>query len=49
MNEKAIAKQVAHVADALAKGARLLTGGKRSTSARCFSSPPFWPMCPPMR
>ncbi|PKP62799.1 MAG: NAD-dependent succinate-semialdehyde dehydrogenase, partial [Alphaproteobacteria bacterium HGW-Alphaproteobacteria-8] len=30
MNEKAVAKQEAHVADALRRGAKLLTGGERS-------------------
>ncbi len=36
MNEKAVAKQEAHVADALAGGARCLTGGKRSPLGPLF-------------
>ncbi|MEJ8474405.1 NAD-dependent succinate-semialdehyde dehydrogenase [Roseibium algae] len=39
MNEKAVAKQEEHVADALAKGARLLTGGKRSSEGSLFFEP----------
>jgi len=36
MNEKAVAKQEAHVADAIARGARCLTGGKRSPLGPLF-------------
>ena len=36
MNGKAVAKQEEHVADALAKGARCLTGGKRSPLGPLF-------------
>ena len=39
MNEKAVAKQEEHVADALAKGARLLTGGKRRAPGSLFFEP----------
>ena len=39
MNEKAVAKQEEHVADALAKGARLLTGGKRHKAGKLFYEP----------
>lgn len=39
MNEKAIAKQEDHVADALAKGARLACGGKRHTLGPLFFEP----------
>lgn len=39
MNEKAVAKQEAHVADALARGARLLTGGKRHALGPLFYEP----------
>ena len=39
MNDKAIAKQEEHVADALAKGARLLTGGKRHEAGALFYQP----------
>ena len=39
MNDKAIAKQEEHVADALAKGARLLTGGKRHEAGKLFFQP----------
>ncbi len=39
MNEKAVAKQEEHVADALARGARLLTGGKRSELGPLFYEP----------
>lgn len=39
MNEKAVAKQEEHVADALAKGARLLTGGKRHKAGPLFFEP----------
>lgn len=36
MNEKAVAKQEEHVADALAHGARLLAGGKRDAQGPLF-------------
>lgn len=36
MNEKAVAKQVEHVADALAKGARMTCGGKRDPLGPLF-------------
>ncbi len=39
MNEKAVAKQEAHVADALAKGARLLCGGQRHAKGPLFFQP----------
>ncbi|MEQ9487586.1 MAG: NAD-dependent succinate-semialdehyde dehydrogenase [Alphaproteobacteria bacterium] len=39
MNEKAVAKQEEHVADAMAKGARLLTGGKRHSAGELFFEP----------
>ncbi|SNR37433.1 NAD-dependent succinate-semialdehyde dehydrogenase [Puniceibacterium sediminis] len=39
MNEKAVAKQEEHVADALAKGARLVCGGKRHALGPLFYEP----------
>ena len=39
MNENAVKKQEEHVADALAKGARLLTGGKRAKPNSLFFAP----------
>ncbi|OWU76945.1 succinate-semialdehyde dehydrogenase [Loktanella sp. 22II-4b] len=39
MNEKAVAKQEAHVADALARGARLLCGGARHAKGPLFYQP----------
>jgi aspartate-semialdehyde dehydrogenase len=39
MNERAVAKQEEHVADALARGATLLTGGKRSDLGPLFFEP----------
>lgn len=39
MNEKAVAKQEEHVKDALAKGARLLTGGKRHKAGPLYFEP----------
>ena len=39
MNEKAVAKQEEHVADALAKGARLVCGGKRNALGPLFYEP----------
>ena len=39
MNENAVRKQEQHVADALAKGARLLLGGKRDAQGPLFYQP----------
>ncbi|MCV0424241.1 MAG: NAD-dependent succinate-semialdehyde dehydrogenase [Roseibium sp.] len=39
MNDKAIEKQEEHVADAIARGARLLTGGKRHDAGPLFYQP----------
>jgi aspartate-semialdehyde dehydrogenase len=39
MNEKAVSKQEEHVGDALAKGARLLCGGKRHAAGSLFFEP----------
>lgn len=39
MNAKAVAKQEAHVADALARGARCLTGGERDPQGALFYKP----------
>ncbi len=39
MNEKAVAKQEEHVADALERGARLLAGGKRHAKGPLFFEP----------
>ena len=39
MNEKAVRKQEEHVADALEKGARLLTGGERDPQGPLFYKP----------
>jgi aspartate-semialdehyde dehydrogenase len=39
MNEKAVAKQEEHVADALRRGARLLTGGERHPAGSLFYRP----------
>jgi len=39
MNERAVEKQEAHVADALAKGARCLTGGKRDARGALYFQP----------
>ena len=39
MNEAAIAKQVEHVADAMTKGATLLTGGRRHKAGPLFFQP----------
>lgn len=39
MNEAALAKQKAHVEDALGQGARLLTGGKGHAAGRLFFQP----------
>jgi aspartate-semialdehyde dehydrogenase len=39
MNEKAVAKQAAHVADALKRGARLLTGGKSHSMGPLYFEP----------
>ncbi len=45
IDEGAFAKVESHVADALAKGARLVTGASASASAS--TRPPCWPMSPP--
>jgi aspartate-semialdehyde dehydrogenase len=47
MNEKAVAKQEEHVEDALAKGARLLTGGKRHSAGKLFYEPTVLADVPP--
>lgn len=47
MNEKAVRKQEAHVADALAKGARLLTGGRRHALGPLFYEPTVLADVPP--
>ena len=47
MNEKAVAKQEEHVADALARGAKLLTGGKRSDLGPLFYEPTVLADVPP--
>jgi aspartate-semialdehyde dehydrogenase len=47
VNERAVAKQEAHVADALAKGARLLAGGKRLDLGRNFYAPTVLADVPP--
>ncbi len=39
MNEKAVAKQEEQVADAVAKGARVLVGGKRHAAGKLFFEP----------
>lgn len=39
MNEKAVAKQIEHVADAVGKGARILTGGDRHEAGTLFYQP----------
>jgi aspartate-semialdehyde dehydrogenase len=39
IDERAVAKQEAHVADALARGARLVTGGKRHAAGPLFFEP----------
>ena len=39
MNDKAVQKQEAHVADALARGARLIVGGKRHKAGPLFFEP----------
>ncbi|MBC2860748.1 NAD-dependent succinate-semialdehyde dehydrogenase [Stappia sp. 28M-7] len=39
MNERAVAKQETHVADALERGAKLLTGGKRLAAGPLFYAP----------
>ncbi len=39
MNERAVAKQQAHVADALSRGARLVTGGKVHAAGPLFFEP----------
>jgi aspartate-semialdehyde dehydrogenase len=47
MNEKAVAKQEEHVADALARGARLLTGGQRNGLGPLFYEPTVLADVPP--
>jgi len=47
LNEKAVAKQEAHVADALARGARLLTGGRRLDLGPLFYAPTVLADVPP--
>lgn len=47
MNEKAVAKQEEQVADALAKGARLATGGKRHALGPLFYEPTVLTDVPP--
>ncbi len=39
MNEKALAKQLEHVHDAVDKGAKLLTGGDKHSAGRLFMTP----------
>ncbi len=43
IDDAALAKVESHVADAIAKGARLVAGGKRHALGGTFSSPPCWP------
>jgi aspartate-semialdehyde dehydrogenase len=47
MNEKAVAKQEEHVADALERGARLLVGGRRSDLGPLFYEPTVLADVPP--
>jgi aspartate-semialdehyde dehydrogenase len=47
MNENAVAKQEAHVADALERGARLLTGGARDPQGPLFFAPTVLADVPP--
>ncbi|WP_413205212.1 NAD-dependent succinate-semialdehyde dehydrogenase [Rhodospirillum sp. A1_3_36] len=47
MNEKAVAKQEEQVADALAKGARLVVGGKRHAKGPLFFEPTVLADVPP--
>ncbi len=47
MNEKAVQKQEAHVADALSKGARLIVGGKRHAAGPLFFEPTLLADVPP--
>lgn len=47
MNEGAVRKQEEHVADALAKGARLLTGGARDNQGPLFFQPTILADVPP--
>ncbi len=47
MHERALAKQEQHVADALAKGARLLIGGKRHAAGPLFFEPTVLADVPP--
>ena len=39
MNQKALDKQISHVRDAVAKGARILTGGERHAAGELFFQP----------
>jgi aspartate-semialdehyde dehydrogenase len=47
MNERAVAKQEEHVADAQARGARLLTGGERDPQGPLFYRPTVLADVPP--
>jgi aspartate-semialdehyde dehydrogenase len=47
MNEKAVRKQEAHIADALSKGARLIVGGKRHAAGPLFFEPTLLADVPP--
>ena len=47
MNEAAVAKQEAHVADALGRGARLLAGGRRHEAGPLFFEPTVLADVPP--
>ena len=47
MNEGAVRKQEEHVADALARGARLLTGGSRDNHGPLFYKPTVLADVPP--
>jgi aspartate-semialdehyde dehydrogenase len=49
MNEKAVAKQEEHVADALARGARCSPAASAPASGRSSSSRPCSPTCRPTR
>ena len=44
---KAVEKVEEHVADAVAKGAKVVVGGKRHALAAASSSRRCWPMSPP--
>ena len=47
IDKAAIEKVEEHIEDAVSKGARVLTGGKRHTLAAPFLSRRCWRMCPP--